>query len=169
MIPNHSQEDVILISDDSLITALASDDHEILEAAQTIINYLSFKEQNKSVVMIPKIYSQILSRAKELSTSQESNELVKYIESFCCEAKIGYSEKNPNSQEYKTVIDYLFYSHKSLIFFITDDESCKEMVKSFHHSGLLCGTVQEVKRFILSNDGEFYQQIFATHYDSSTV
>jgi len=165
MIPNHVIQEVIIVSDGSLIYSLKSNEHEALESSQIVIDFLSSKNENKSAVMIPKIYRELIERARKT----KNKELERYLESFCCEARIGVSDKNPDYVEYKTVLEYLLYSHNGMIFFITSDKDCLEMAKEFKHAKLLCGDVNEVKRFIFSNDQNFYDRIFKQYYDSSSV
>jgi len=165
MIPNHVPQEVLIISDESLINSLKSEDQSELEAAQIIIHFLSSKVSNKSVVMIPKIYRNLIKRSQDIG----NKELERYIESFCCEARIGFSERNPNSVEYRTVIDYLLYSHYGMIFFITEDKECLEIANSFGHSKLLCGDVQTIKKFILTFDKEFEERLFREFYDTSGI
>ena len=163
MIPHHMPGHSIIISDNSLAEGLESEDHDTLQSAQIIIDYLAYKKQNKSAVMIPKIYGELLEKVKK----KNNEELLRWVESFFCEAKIGISPTNPNSQEYKTVLEYLSYVHNELIFFTTEDKTCIEVAKTVIPS-ILVGDVKAVCNWIQTHDKEFSDKIFESYFSQSS-
>ncbi len=163
MIPNHTPDDAIVICDNDLIDGLKSDNHETLQSSQIIIDYLSYKTENKSAVMIPKLYRDLLSK----SNIAGNEELIRWVESFFCEAKIGISPKNPNSQEYGTVIEYLSYVHNSLILFITDDKDCIKIANKINPS-ILVGGVKDICKWIQILDKTFAQKIYDKYFGQSS-
>ncbi|MBI2129762.1 hypothetical protein HYU07_05995 [Candidatus Woesearchaeota archaeon] len=152
-------EDVI-VSDDSIFRALSSDDLDLLECGQLIIEFLTWRGNCKKIVTIPKIYNSIYAQVKD------HGELRAYFENYFESATfIGMSEKNPDDREFYTLL-FSLYLGGNLMIFVSNDSKLLGTIKEAKVPKTVFKTIHEFRSFLQSKK-DFWDFIFYKYYDSS--
>ena len=151
----------IIVSDDSIFNSLASEDHDLLECGQLIIEFLSWRKHCKKIFTIPKIYNEMYNKVNA------HDELKAYFENYFSSATfIGMSDKNPDKIEFFALL-YNFYLKGNLIIFVSNDVKLLEVVNNeLRVPKTVTKTVHEFRSFLQSKK-EFWDFIFYKYYDSS--
>ena len=151
----------IIVSDDSIFNSLASEEPDLLECGQLIIEFLSWRNHCKRIITIPKIYNIIFDKVKA------HEELKAYFENYFSSATfIGMSDKNPDEIEFFALL-YNLYLKGNLMIFVSNDTKLVDVVNNkLKVPKTVTKTVHEFRSFLQSKK-EFWDFIFYKYYDSS--
>ena len=152
-------EDVI-VSDDSIFNSLSSEEHDLLECGQLIIEFLSWRNHCKRIITIPKLYDIMFDKVKT------HDELKAYFENYFSSATfIGMSDENPDEIEFFALL-YNLYLKGNLMIFISNNHRLIETINKLKVPKTVTKSVHEFRSFLQSKKG-FWDFIFYKYYDSS--
>lgn len=163
MITDHDTNGTIIISDLSLLRELQNDDSG---NAEIVFNFLSWKESNKRIITIPRLFQGALQRAE---ANTQSPELGQHFESFFSEADIGLSDKNPDAVEFITILENISILHKGKILVYTDNSDLYNELDAYMKVGAIYADSSKLVRAIYSEHPAFYDEIFEKYFDTSGV
>ena len=150
----------IIVSDDSIFNSLSSEQPELLECGQLIIEFLAWRKHCKKIITIPKIYNSMLEKVKS------HDELKAYFVNFFNSAIfIGMSDKNPDEQEFYTLL-YSLYCGDNLMIFVSNDSDLLEKINNLKVPKTVTKNIHDFRSFLQSKK-EFWDFIFYKYYDSS--
>lgn len=150
----------ILVSDDSILNSLSSEDHDLLECGQLIIEFLSWRKHSKIIRTIPKIYDIMFKKV------EQHDELKAYFENYFDRATfIGMSDKNPDEKEFYILL-YSLYLRDNLMIFISNNNELVEKINKLKVPKTVTKTIHEFRSFLQSKK-DFWDFIFYKYYDSS--
>lgn len=153
-------DDVLFVTDKTFISDLDSNDGEA-ENVQYFVDFLSYKKTNKKVFTISKHYFIMHSRC---NSNEELNAYFSsYVEEGIC---IGMSDKNPDVQEFETLLDYFSKIFRRVIFVSSNQDLINELSNGFIDKKINLLNWKKLKRLLEINK-EFSDYMFREYYDSS--
>lgn len=153
------QQQRILISDETVIESLLSQDDDKLEAAQTFFNFLAYF--GLKTYLTPKTFKMVVEKYGTHIDENISKTKKAYINNYFLSADfIGVGETT-EFQDIESIIKKFSYEPVS-IYYCTNKEIPEELEKS---TKAWSGNIIELSKLLNIEEREFYDYIRAKYYD----